>query len=46
MCVPEFERSIAWNDPELAIPWPLEGEPQLSAKDKAAVRMKDAEVFA
>lgn len=41
---PEFERSIAWNDPELAIPWPLNGErPVLSAKDEAGVRFADAE---
>ena len=35
---PDCERSIAWNDRELAIDWPLpEGEqPLLSAKDAAA----------
>ncbi|MGB8330058.1 MAG: dTDP-4-dehydrorhamnose 3,5-epimerase [Polyangiales bacterium] len=42
---PEHERSIAWNDPDLAIAWPLAGEPVLSAKDKAGVPMRDAEVF-
>lgn len=42
---PEFERSIAWNDPDLAIDWPLDAEPQLSAKDKAGMALKDAEVF-
>lgn len=42
---PEFERSIAWNDPDLAIDWPLDAEPQLSAKDKAGIALKDAEVF-
>lgn len=31
---PSAERSLQWNDPTLAIPWPLEGEPLLSAKDK------------
>ena len=30
---PEHERCIAWNDPQLAIRWPYEGEPRLSAKD-------------
>lgn len=43
---PEHERSIAWNDPELAIDWPLAGEPVLSAKDRAGLRLKEAEVFA
>lgn len=38
---PEHERSIAWNDPDLAIEWPFEGEPALSAKDKMAIRFKD-----
>jgi dTDP-4-dehydrorhamnose 3,5-epimerase len=42
---PEFERTLAWNDPDLGIPWPLANEPQLSAKDKAGARLKDAEVF-
>lgn len=42
---PEYERTIAWNDPEISIRWPLDGEPLLSAKDRAGVRFKDAELF-
>jgi len=44
---PQWDRGIAWNDPEIGIDWPLEGlAPQLSAKDTAAIALKDAEVFA
>jgi dTDP-4-dehydrorhamnose 3,5-epimerase len=44
---PQWDRSIAWNDPDIGIEWPLEGlAPQLSAKDTAAIALKDAEVFA
>ena len=43
---PSAERSIRWDDPDLAIDWQLEGPPQLSAKDQAAAFLKDAEVFA
>lgn len=44
---PAFERSIRWDDPELAIDWPLEsGEaPVLSAKDAAAPWFKDADTY-
>ncbi len=45
---PEHERTIHWNDPDLAIAWPLtEGQvPLLSKKDEAGVFLKDAEVYA
>ena len=42
---PEHERCIAWNDAELAIPWPLEGAPALSAKDEKGVPFAVAELF-
>jgi len=44
---PEYERGIRWNDPDLAIQWPLpEGsEPVLSSKDADAAWLKDAELY-
>ena len=42
---PEHERCVLWNDPALGIPWPLSGEPALSAKDKVGSLLKDAEVY-
>jgi dTDP-4-dehydrorhamnose 3,5-epimerase len=43
---PEHERCLIWNDPKLAIGWPLDGEPVLSAKDRLGVPLDKAEVFA
>ncbi|WP_319421354.1 dTDP-4-dehydrorhamnose 3,5-epimerase [Pleurocapsa sp. FMAR1] len=43
---PEYERSILWNDPALDIDWKISGEPVLSNKDKEAVPLEQAEVFA
>jgi len=43
---PEHERALLWNDPTLAITWPLQGEPLLSAKDKAGIPLAQAETFA
>lgn len=42
---PEHERCITWNDRDLAITWPLKGEPILSPKDRAGLPLKEAEVF-
>lgn len=42
---PAHERCIAWNDPHLNIAWPLQGTPQLSAKDRNGVPFLAAEVF-
>jgi len=42
---PEHERCIAWNDPQLGIRWPYEGEPRLSAKDAQGLTLAAAEVF-
>ena len=40
---PQHERCIAWNDPDLAIAWPIEGPPLLSAKDAAGAAFREAE---
>ena len=37
---PESQHTIAWNDPELAIDWPL-GDPILSANDRAAPKLSE-----
>ncbi len=44
---PSSERVLAWNDPELAIEWPLGADMEvlLSKKDLAGVRLRDAECF-
>ncbi len=42
---PEHERCIRWDDPTLAIDWPLTEAPQLSAKDQAGLSFHDAAVF-
>jgi dTDP-4-dehydrorhamnose 3,5-epimerase len=36
---PEHERCIAWNDPQLAIQWPLSGTPALSGKDQQGISL-------
>lgn len=39
---PDHDRGIIWNDPELGIPWPLDGaEPVLSEKDRNLPRLVD-----
>lgn len=42
---PEFERSIIWNDPTIAIQWPIH-EPALSVKDQLGKSLAEAEYFA
>jgi dTDP-4-dehydrorhamnose 3,5-epimerase len=41
------ERSLAWNDPDLAIPWPIDAENAIiSDKDRAGATLRNAEIFA
>lgn len=42
---PEHERCIAWNDPALAIDWPVSQPPLVSAKDERGQFFADAETF-
>jgi dTDP-4-dehydrorhamnose 3,5-epimerase len=40
------ERTIVWNDPDLAIPWPIDASTViLSDKDRQGATLRDAEVF-
>lgn len=41
---PAHERAVRWNDPELAIEWPLRGPPRLSPRDAEAPLLRDAEL--
>lgn len=43
---PEYDRCLLWNDPEIAIAWPLDGtQPILSTKDQNGQSLQSAEVF-
>lgn len=42
---PEFERTIKWNDPDLAIDWPVLCEPIVSSKDAAGKPFRQAEMI-
>jgi dTDP-4-dehydrorhamnose 3,5-epimerase len=42
---PQHERCIRWDDPLIAIEWPLSAEPNLSAKDQLGIDLAQAEVF-
>jgi len=42
---PDYERCIAWNDPDLAISWPMDKEPVVSAKDRQGSPFRQADLF-
>lgn len=42
---PEHERSLAWNDPEVGIDWPIDFQPILAPKDEAGARLRNADLF-
>jgi dTDP-4-dehydrorhamnose 3,5-epimerase len=42
----EAERAVIWNDPDLALPWPVEaGQEALSDKDKIAPRLAECDAW-
>ena len=42
---PEHERTLLWNDPALAIDWPLSGEPVMTEKDRRGTALAAAETY-
>lgn len=42
---PNHERCLLWNDPEIAIAWPIAEAPILSAKDAKGLSLSEAEVY-
>lgn len=42
---PEHERCLIWNDRKIAIDWPSDHEPRLSAKDRSGIVFDKSEVF-
>lgn len=42
---PDYERCIAWNDPDLAVSWPMDREPVVSDKDRRGTPFREAELF-
>ena len=43
---PQHERSLLWNDPSIGITWPIDQKPIMSTKDRSALPLSAAEVFA
>jgi dTDP-4-dehydrorhamnose 3,5-epimerase len=43
---PQHERCLKWDDPTIAIDWPLQAEPILSEKDNKGLSFEDASKFA
>ena len=42
---PEHERTVMWNDADLAIRWPLESAPIVSEKDRSGTAFRAADLF-
>lgn len=42
---PAYERSLVWDDLDVGIEWPIDGQPILAAKDAAGKRLSEADLF-
>lgn len=42
---PQHERTVLWNDHQLGINWPLQGEPLINEKDARGRDFRSAELF-
>lgn len=42
---PEYERTLAWDDPVLNIDWPLSENPALSTKDQSGISLDQCETY-
>lgn len=42
---PQNERCLLWNDPEIGISWPINGDPTLTEKDRCGLPLSDADVY-
>ena len=42
---PQHDRTLLWNDPALAIPWPLEGDPVVAEKDRCGTPLAAADTY-
>jgi dTDP-4-dehydrorhamnose 3,5-epimerase len=42
---PDDERTLLWNDPAIAVAWPLAGAPVLKPKDAAGIPLAQAETY-
>jgi len=43
--MPQHDRTIIWNDAQIAIRWPLQGQPVVSTKDAAGPSLTKAELY-
>ena len=42
---PAYDRALAWNDPAIAVAWPIDEQPTISKKDRTAPTLDGAVLF-